>query len=69
VVRWHDEAYAAWLGLARGGDRRRAEARARALVEGLGPALPLYLRFFRADNATEGKSPEPVRWFESAARG
>ena len=65
VVLWHDEAFAAWLGLVRRGDRRRAEDRTRALVERLGPALPLYLRFFRADNATEGKSPVAVEWFES----
>lgn len=67
VVRWHDEAFAAWLGLAKKGDRRGAERRARALVERLGPALPLYLSFFRADNATEGKSPKSVTWFESVA--
>jgi len=66
VVRWHDEAFAAWMGLRR--DRSRAEGRARALVRRLGPALPLYLRFFRADNATEGKSPASVQWFESVAR-
>lgn len=68
VVRWHDEAFAAWLGLVKKGDRRGAEQRARALVERLGPALPLYLGFFRADNATEGKSPKSVAWFESVAR-
>jgi HD domain len=68
VVLWHDEAFAAWLGLVKRGDRRRAEERARALVERLGPALPLYLRFFRADNATEGKSPKAVQWFETVAR-
>lgn len=67
VVRWHDEAFAAWLKLASAGDRRRAEARGRELVERLGPALPLYLRFLRADNATEGKSPEVVEWFEALA--
>jgi HD domain len=67
VVRWHDEAFAAWLGLVKRGDRRGAERRARALVRRLGPALPLYLRFFRADNATEGKSPDAVTWFESVA--
>ena len=67
VVRWHDEAFAAWLGLVKRGDRRRAEERARALVGRLGPALPLYLRFFRADNATDGKSPETVEWFEGIA--
>ena len=67
VVRWHDEAFAAWLGGVERGDRRSAEARALALAERLGPALPLFLRFFRADNATEGKSPASVEWFESLA--
>jgi hypothetical protein len=67
VVRWHDEVFAAWLGLVTRRDSRRAEERARALVERLGPALPLYLRFIRADNATEGKSPESVEWFEAIA--
>jgi HD domain len=67
VVRWHDEAFAAWLGLVKRRDRRGAEQRARALIDRLGPALPLYLRFFRADNATEGKSPSSVTWFESLA--
>jgi hypothetical protein len=65
VVRWHDEAFAAWLGLVKRRDRRGAEERARKLIERLGPALPLYLRFFRADNAIEGKSPSSVKWFES----
>ncbi len=67
VVLWHDEAFAAWLGVKRG-DHRRAEERARKLVKRLGPALPLFLRFFRADNATEGKSPTSVEWFEQVAR-
>jgi hypothetical protein len=68
VVRWHDEAFAAWLGLVKRGDRRRAEKRVRELVSRLGPALPLFQRFFRADNATQGKSPESVEWLESVAR-
>lgn len=68
VVRWHDEAFAAYLTLAKRRDRRRAYERAHALVERLGPALSLYLRFFRADNATEGKSPKPVEWFEATIR-
>ena len=68
VVRWHDEAFAAWLGLVKRGDRRRAERRARELVRRLGPALPLFQRFFRADNATAGKSPKSVEWFEAVAR-
>ena len=68
-VRWHDEAFAAWLGSVKGRDPRRAKERACALVKRLGPALPLYLRFFRADNATEGKSPKALRWFERIAAG
>jgi hypothetical protein len=64
VVRWHDEAFAAWLGTVKRGDGRRAEERAHALVDLLGPALPLFVRFFRADNATAGKSPKSVEWFE-----
>ena len=67
LVRWHDEAFAAWMGLVKRGDRGRAEARARALAERLGSSLPLYVRFFRADNATEGKSPRSVEWFERLA--
>jgi hypothetical protein len=69
VVRWHDEAFAAWLGQVEGGNPRRAEERACALVERLGEALPLYIRFFCADNATEGKSPQAIRWFERVVRG
>jgi hypothetical protein len=68
VVRWQHEAFAAWLGMVKCGDRRRAEQRVRELVKRLGDALPLYLRFFRADNATEGKSPDSVEWFESMLR-
>lgn len=64
LVRWHDEAFAAWFGLNRRGDRQRAERRARALAERLGPSLPLYLKFFRADNGTGGKSRDAVDWFE-----
>jgi hypothetical protein len=69
VIRWHDEAFAAYLTAIRRGDQRRAEDRVRALVERLGPALPLYVHFFRADNATEGKSPAAVTWFEDVVRG
>jgi hypothetical protein len=66
VVKWHDEGFAAWMGSRR--NRGKAVARARQLVERLGPALPLYLRFFKADNATEGKTPQPVEWFERQLR-
>jgi hypothetical protein len=69
VVKWHDEAFAAWLTAVRRHDRTRAEQRVRALVERLGPeGLLLYERFFRSDNATEGKSPKSVEWFEGVVR-
>lgn len=69
VVKWHDEAFAAWLTAVRRRDPNRAEQRVRALVKRLGPeALPLYKRFFRSDNATDGKSPKSVDWFEAVAR-
>jgi HD domain-containing protein len=66
VVRWHDEAFAAaqqW----RRGKKERAEQRVKALIERLGPALPLYTRFFRADNATGDKDARSVEWFERLA--
>jgi hypothetical protein len=67
VVRWHDEAFAAWLALRRG-NASRGEERARALIARLGPGLALYVQFFRADNATAGKRPDSVEWFEALAR-
>ena len=71
IVELHDEAFNAWSLGARKGRWDEAEARARRLVERLGPSLPLYVRFYRADNATESKSPEPLTWFEKllARRG
>ena len=67
IVELHDEAYNAWRKGARG-DWSAAEARAARLIERLGPSLPRYLRFYRADNATGSKTREPVEWFERLAR-
>jgi hypothetical protein len=66
IVRWHDEAFAAALAF-RHCRKRRAEERVKALVGRLGPALPLYAKFFRADNATGDKDPRSVGWFERRA--
>lgn len=68
LVELHDDAYNAWLAGHRRGRWERAEARGRALLERLGPRLELFLAFFRADNATGDKRPEPVHWFEGLAR-
>lgn len=64
VIELHDEAYNAWLTGRRRGHWNAAEARAFRLIDRLGPALPLYLRFYRADNATGAKDPTPLSWFE-----
>jgi len=67
VVHWHDEAFAAaqqW----RRGNKGRAKQRIQTLVGRLGPALPLYAKFFRADNATGDKDQRSVEWFEGLVR-
>jgi len=63
LVELHDEAYNSWLVGRRRGAWERAEARARRLIGRLGPRLPLYLAFYRADNATGDKRPDPLEWF------
>ena len=70
VIELHDEAHNAWT-MGRRKPRRAGAARARAerLVTRLGPNLDLFLRFYRADNATAGKTPGGVEWFEAIARG
>jgi HD domain len=67
VVLWHDEAFAAAQQLRRR-KKARAEQRIQALVERLGPTLPLYATFFRADNATGDKDQRSVEWFEGLVR-
>jgi hypothetical protein len=68
IVELHDEAYTSWrLGTVKG-RWDRAEARAARLVERLGPRLPLYIRFFRADNRTASKERAPLLWFEQFVR-
>lgn len=65
VIRRHDDAYRAW--------RTRwgwlARAKARRLIADLGDDLDLYRAFYRCDNATGDKSPEPREWFEALVRG
>lgn len=68
LIELHDVAYNAWLKGDRGGDWAAAEARAARLLDRLGPSLPLYLRFYRADTGTGDKSPTPLAWFEQLAR-
>jgi hypothetical protein len=59
----HDEPY--WIWRTRTGDGHAALARVLARV----PDVELFLRFVELDASTEGKDPEPVRWFrEQLAR-
>ena len=67
LIELHDAAYNAWLKGHRGGDWAAAEERARRLLDRLGPSLPLYLRFYRADTRTGDKNPAPLAWFEQLA--
>ncbi|HWE80217.1 MAG TPA: HD domain-containing protein [Gaiellaceae bacterium] len=68
VIELHDEAYNAWVKGDRGGKWDAAEARARRLLDRLGPSRDFYLRFYRADNRTGSKSDVPLEWFERLAR-
>lgn len=67
ITELHDEAYNSWAGGNRQGDWAKAEARADQLIVRLGSRLPLYLAFYRADNAAGDKLAEPLAWFERLA--
>ena len=72
VIELHDEAYNSWRRGAQNGRWDRAEARAARLVTRLvtrlGALLPLYIRFFRADNQTGSKDRASLLWFEQLLR-
>lgn len=69
VIELHDEAFNAWRRGARDGRWDAAERRGDALLARLGENLPLYVAFYRCDNATEGKDQESFEWFlEFASR-
>ena len=64
IIELHDEAYNSWSMGAHKGKWEKAEGRARNLIDRLGPRLPLYLQFYRADNKTDSKRQDPLLWFE-----
>ena len=68
IIELHDEAYSAWRTGARRGRWREAEERARRLLDRLGPhRTALYVTFFRCDNETGTKRPDPWEWFARLA--
>jgi RimJ/RimL family protein N-acetyltransferase len=69
VIELHDEAYLAWRRGVRNGEWPAAEGRARALLDRLGGRYPLYDRFYRADNETDGKTDEHRHWLAGLHAG
>ncbi|HTI15009.1 MAG TPA: hypothetical protein VL461_10615 [Dictyobacter sp.] len=68
IIEMHDDAYHCWrLGFYKG-KWQHAEERANMIVQRLGAAFPLYMRFFFADSATESKDPAPMNWFGDFCR-
>ena len=65
VIELHDRPYAVWRRLRRTG--AVDEGRLEDLLARV-PDLELLRRFVALDGSTEGKDPEPVRWFEEVVR-
>ncbi|MEA2126181.1 MAG: hypothetical protein QOI80_2963 [Solirubrobacteraceae bacterium] len=68
IIRRHDDAYRAWRLGARTHLWWLARLRARRLVADLGPALDLFLAFYRCDTRTGDKDLAPLEWFEALVR-
>ena len=64
LIELHDEAYNSWRLGAHRNKWHHAEERLNNLIQRLGSALPLYIRFFHADSETKSKDPAPIAWFE-----
>jgi hypothetical protein len=60
TIQYHDGPYAIWRKMRRRGslDEGRFEDMMRQV-----PDAELFLRFIELDGSTEGKNPEPIRWF------
>jgi hypothetical protein len=65
TIELHDRPYSLWKRMRRTGrlDERACRAMLDRLVD---PGL--FLRFIELDGSTEGKDPEPVRWFREELR-
>ena len=64
VIELHDDAYRAW----RCENREVGERGARELIAELGDHLGLFIRFYRCDSLTPGKTSSHYRWFEALVR-
>jgi hypothetical protein len=67
TIELHDRPYAIWKKMRRRG--RLDEDRLRGLLDRIEDP-ELFMRFVELDGSTEGKNPEPIRWFhEQLERG
>jgi len=66
TIELHDRPYSIWKRMRRRGriDRRRIAG----LLERIEDP-DLFMRFVELDGSTEGKNPEPIRWFREQLRG
>ena len=62
VVEHHDRPYNLWRKMQRTG---RLDEQRFAWMLAEVPDVPLFLRFVELDGSTEGKNPEPIRWFRA----
>lgn len=71
IIELHDEGIHLWNRWHYTRDGRQIEARLDTLLQRLGDDWLLFVEFFRCDNDTPSKNPEPVLWFEEmlARRG
>ena len=68
LIELHDEGIHLWNRWRRTGDDRLIAAQLDTLLEQLGENWLLFIEFFRCDNDTPSKNPEPVLWFEEMLR-
>jgi hypothetical protein len=73
TIELHDRPYNVWRRWPRRSGERRRESDDRKVDRIIQPVpdLDLFVRFLELDGSTEGKDPEPIRWFkgELARRG
>jgi hypothetical protein len=65
AIELHDRPYSIWRRMRRKG--RVPEGKLDRMFERI-PDPELFLRFVELDGSTEGKNPEPIRWFREELR-
>jgi hypothetical protein len=68
IIELHDEGIHLWNRWRRSRDMEHIQARLDILLDRLGDDWLLFVEFYRCDNDTPSKNPEPVLWFEEMLR-